>query len=149
MMKLDWIIDAWPGVAAHGLGVPRSRLERLRWGGRHIVGVGEYSPATSQFICRVVSTTRTQFLRLACTSEMSRSILEYSSNFVRLALVCSLPSNTKGFLHEFIQSLHGVIELCRRFSEVFHVEIARIGSEVSLSIPMLEVRRRGGIPDSE
>jgi hypothetical protein len=55
---------------------------------------------------------------------MSRGILEDGSNFVRMAIMGSLPSDPKGFLHELIQSLHRMVELCRRFSEVFHVKIA-------------------------
>ena len=71
-----------------------------------------------------MSTTRTQFLRLTCTSEMSRGILEYGSDFVRAAIVGGLSSDPEGFLHELVQSLHRMVELRGSFSEVFHVQIA-------------------------
>lgn len=121
MVKLNRIIYTWPGVSAHWLGVSRSWFERFGWGGRQ---VNKPISTTSQLICRVVSATGTWFLRLTCTSKMGRGILEYSSDLVRMAVVGSLTSDSKCFFHELIQSLHRMVELCRRFSEVFYVKIA-------------------------
>jgi hypothetical protein len=50
MVKLDWVVHTWSGVSAHWLGIPGSRFERSRWGGRQVVSVGKSISAAFQLI---------------------------------------------------------------------------------------------------
>jgi hypothetical protein len=67
---------------------------------------------------------------LLCHSRMpqvSCSIIENVGNLFRTSIVSRLSSDPKCFFHELIQSLNSVIELARGLSEVFHVELGRVG----------------------
>jgi LSD1 subclass zinc finger protein len=106
----------WFSISAHGLASARDWKMCFGQFSRPEVPV-KVVMTMAKLVCGVVPTARRLLLRHRGASQVRCSIIEDGGNLVWTSIMRSLPYDPKYFFHELVQSLDGVIELCRGLPE--------------------------------
>jgi hypothetical protein len=117
-MVLDQSLVMWFSISAHGLASARDWKMCFGQFSRPKAPV-KVVLTMSKLVSGVVPTARRLLLRHRGTLQVRCSIVKDGGDFVWTSIMRRLSSDPECLFHKLVQSLDGVIELCRGLPEVF------------------------------